>query len=257
MSFDNRIDNHINIATLRPTASDSASIRDAIAKAEAARTTALDHAGHLDRAMKAALLTASNEELEQAERDANNARRDADRIGALIEELRARLADAEDREAGDHEQDRRAAAIAADEVFVAAWRKHFVKLAEAAAAILQAKRQADEAIAAIDRNGLALPRDAAFPYVYGAPENQPLAMVLRVAELAPSEVARQQSAADLAATQFMARRDRDAAERGAAIAAAALRERDERLADERKARERTIPNDFVRRGVAITGGMGW
>jgi hypothetical protein len=87
------------VQALRPPASDAASIRAAIARAEAAQDAALDRAEAIERHMAAALLTASDEAMEVAEREASLAKRGADRLGALLEELRISLAAAEGRDA--------------------------------------------------------------------------------------------------------------------------------------------------------------
>jgi hypothetical protein len=76
---------------LRPTANDPDNIAIAIAKAEKAYADAVAYADYLERQMRAVLTTADDTELDRREREATKAHRDAERIDALLEEMRAKI----------------------------------------------------------------------------------------------------------------------------------------------------------------------
>lgn len=235
-----------SISALRPKDTDSVSIRAAILAAEIARAEALDRAGRLERQMKAALLTATDAELEQAEREAGNSRRGADRIGALIAELRTALADAEAREAGDVEQARRAAVLAADAAFNAIWTKQYSLIEAAAAKVLAAARD--------HRRSQPRHRDARPPSLRDADSFE---IVLELANRSAAEVYRRHEESAEEARRFAERRAAEQAERDRRVAAHALQERAERAEAERKQNELRIPIDNGRVAARITGGAGW
>jgi hypothetical protein len=92
------MDTLFDIKALRPKAEDSVSIAAAIEAAEAAQVAAEAHAKERAAFRAGALLTATEDELIEAERDAARARLIIDRIGALLQKLRGELADALRRE---------------------------------------------------------------------------------------------------------------------------------------------------------------
>lgn len=200
--------NFVDILALRPAANDSASLIDAIAKAEDARIQALDQASHLNAEMARTLLTADDATMEAAEREAATARRASDRIEALIGQMKPMLAEAQEREAADGVQRLVESAIAADEIFVATFRKLFPSLVEKAALILTAKRHADEAIALVSSMGNGLPRYKAFPQIERGIAD-PLQLVLAVAEVAPSEIERRQAALNAETARVDEKRQRE------------------------------------------------
>jgi hypothetical protein len=202
------------ILALRPAADDSASIRASIEQVEAARAKAINRMGTIERDMRASLLSATDAHMERAEREAAEAKRAADRLGMLLDELRPALAAALAREDAAAAAGRREAALALDTAFLALWRENLPEILELCGAILEAKRAADAAFpGAVDRGELprlALPELA---FVRDPYRPDPLAWVLKLAELAPAEIRRRQEQAAEVGRREQARRAREEADR--------------------------------------------
>lgn len=142
-----------DVLALRPAANDSASILAAIEKAEAAARAAISRAHELERQRTASLLTATDAEMEAAEREAAEARRGAERIGALLNEMQTALEAARRREAVEAVREQIEQANKLGEDFVAAWKAKYAKAASVIrdlllmeAASVKADQQAREAI---------------------------------------------------------------------------------------------------------------
>ncbi len=80
------------VSSLRPTSTDPQTIAAAIIRAEAAHAEAIERANNLERQMRAVLADASDAELDTREREAAVSHRAAERIGAILEQLRTMLA---------------------------------------------------------------------------------------------------------------------------------------------------------------------
>jgi hypothetical protein len=87
------------VLALHPKRADAAMLRDAIAKAEGLRTDLLTRAGALGKTRAEGLLTLDEKAMLRAEEDAAKARLAADRIAALLPDMRTDLYQAEGREA--------------------------------------------------------------------------------------------------------------------------------------------------------------
>jgi len=124
------------VMALRPTADDSASIAAAIQNAEQAEKQARAKATDLEAARAKALLTASDAEIERLERDAALSLRGADRVAAMLPELREQHAAAvlrELREAAEAETIAYNATVAA---FMKKWEKDFPHAVESLRGLL-------------------------------------------------------------------------------------------------------------------------
>lgn len=257
-----------SILSLRPKDTDAASISAAIDKAEAASAEALDLASSLDHKAAGSLLTATDAEIDQAERDAAAARRSADRIDALIGELKGALAEAMQREKVDERAARIAEAVRLDGLFVDAWGSNWPAITKAAAKIAAAMRAADAAIDAVD-GGLnpfrEVPRyEIAAETGYHALINWPdlararlLDGVLRVAELAPSEIARAQAAADAEMQRYTDRKAQDAAAQAVQAAAYRAQMAMEQAEEDRQRMSRSIPSDRAQTTIRAGNGSSY
>ncbi len=130
------------VMALRPKAGDSASIQAAIDAAKAAGDTARRRADELEAWRKASLLSAADEEMEAAEREAAEARRGAERIDALIEAMRTELGVATRREAVERVLAAVADANAKATRFAEAWREKYAGAAATIHGILQLEAEA-------------------------------------------------------------------------------------------------------------------
>ena len=87
------------ILALHPQGADAATLREAIAKAEALRVDLITRAGALEHTRSEGLLRLEEKALIAAQTEAATARLDAERIAALLPAMRAELHQAEGREA--------------------------------------------------------------------------------------------------------------------------------------------------------------
>ncbi len=247
----------LDILALRPAGDDTVSIRAAIERAEIVRNDTITRAGELERAMTRSLLTATDAEMEVAEREAAEAKRAADRLEALLAEMRAALVLAEQRELQADEAARRRAALAADADFVAAWRKGYPKICELCATILVAQRVADEALAEAGlRNDLPRHEVTDFRRGYDPYHPDPLSAVLKLAALAPSEIRRRDAEVARIDAIEQERKAAEDAERRRRAAAYIEEQRVAATEDERRRAAQTLP-PRERAQVLITGEPGF
>ncbi|MBN8872848.1 MAG: hypothetical protein J0H67_08435 [Rhodospirillales bacterium] len=253
-----------DILALRPAADDSATIRASIAKVEAARAEAINRAGSIERDMRASLLTATDAQMQHAERDAATAKLAADRLEMLLGELRPALDAALAREAADVAAVRRDEAIALDAAFVATWRENLPKILDLCGAVLEAKRAADQAFpGAVERSELPRLEEPDLAFVRDVYRPDPLAWVLKLAEQAPAEIQRRREEAAEFDRREHARRVREAEhqQRRAADWRAA---QEAEQAEDRKRQEQARLGEMPRSVVTINGvpatqmvGGGW
>ena len=124
------------VMALRPTADDSASIAAAIQSAEQAEKQARAKAADLEVARAKALLTASDAEIERLERDAALSLRGADRVAAMLPELREQHAAAVLRELRQAAEEETVAYNATVAAFVKRWEKDFPRAVESLRGLL-------------------------------------------------------------------------------------------------------------------------
>ena len=250
-----------DILALRPEADDSASIRAAIERADLKRIEAINRAGDLERRMSAGLLTDDDATMAANEQAATEAKRAADRIEALLAEMRVALAAAEQREGADHAEELRQAARDADAAFCKLYQRHRDKLLEACGAILVAKRAADAAISAADLGAELLARHSVEDFRPGhLVHQQAWRLILQLAELSPQEAERKRQLAAAERERETARQaelDRRAAEGRARVRAeqeAADRERDARTTT---ASQMRVPPTFIGDPGYSRSAAGW
>lgn len=116
------------VLALHPKRADAAMLREAIAKAEGLRVDLLTRAATLERTRSEGLLTLDEKAMLRAEEDAAKARLAADRIAALLPDMRADLYQAEGREALAALQAQVPAVVAAIEALEAWKRDDFPKI---------------------------------------------------------------------------------------------------------------------------------
>lgn len=246
--------NFTEILALRPEGDDSASIRAAIERAEVKRTEAINRAGELECRMKTGLLTDDDATMAANEAAAAEARRAADRIGALLREMLPLLKEAEAREVEDCSEALRQRAREADAAFVKLWGCHRDKILEMAGAILFAKREADAAMSAVKFGDEMLSRHSIEDFRAGfSTAQQAYRAILKLAELSPQEADRKRRVA-------AGEREREAAQRAEWERRAAegrARVRAEEEAAERERVARTLPPSQQHVPISVTGEPGY
>jgi hypothetical protein len=118
-----------DVLALRPTATDSGSLRAAIHTSQATIARLKVRADELATQRGALLLSASDEDLEEREREIAESHRAADRITALIHEMQRDLISAEFREAKDGAIQSANEANEASDAFLNWWRTEYPRLA--------------------------------------------------------------------------------------------------------------------------------
>ena len=179
------------ILALRPKGQDSASIGAAITLAEAMREAALDTAEASKKLARSSLLTATLAEIKKHESDAEEACLAADRLTAIVDELRGHLPQAQAREALAEGAQLGAAALAADAEFARLWPSHTAAL-EGLATVHRALTRRFEALQAAARVG-AVPDS--LPGSASVPSAEVQAALAEISRFAPSVFAAAHAAA--------------------------------------------------------------